>query len=94
MQLVYLNAAVVKLAGDPVFEIAGEEEPQAAASSARLVIAAASGLARRDWVRVAESGFVSDGWMVCIAAASSEAVKCGLVSRRGWWFSVVRVADE
>jgi hypothetical protein len=29
MQLAYLNAAVVKLAGDPVFGLAGEEEPQA-----------------------------------------------------------------
>jgi hypothetical protein len=78
MQLEYLNAAVVKLAGDPVFGLAGEEEPHPAASSARLAIAAAIGLARRDWVRAAESTFVCEGWMVCIVAASSEAVKCGL----------------
>jgi hypothetical protein len=49
MQLEYLNAAAVKLAGDPAPVLAGEE-PQPVASSARLAIAAASGFARRDWV--------------------------------------------
>jgi hypothetical protein len=84
MQLEYLNAAAVKLAADAAFGLAGEEEPHPAASNAMLAIAAASGLARRDWVRVTESRFVREGWMVCIAAASTEAVKCGLASRRGW----------
>jgi hypothetical protein len=83
MQLEYVNAAVVKLAGDPVFGLAGEEEPQPAASSARLAIVAAIGLARRDGVRAAQSRFVCEGLMVCISAASSETVKGGLVSRKG-----------
>jgi len=94
MQLEYLNAAAVKLAADPVFGLAGEEEPQPAASSARLAIAAAIGLARRDRVRAAESRFVCEGWMVCIAAASSEAVTYGWPVVEGGWFSVVRVAGE
>src|ERR1022692_1616477 len=83
MQLEYLNAAAVKLADDPVSGLAGEEEPHPAASSARLAISAAIGLARRDWVRAAESRFVCEGWTVCIAAASSEAVTCGLGENRG-----------
>ena len=65
MQVEYLNAAAVKLVGDPVLELFGEEAPQPATSSARLRIAAASSLARRDWVGAAESRFVSDlrvGW--------------------------------
>jgi hypothetical protein len=85
MQLAYLKAAVVKLAGDAVFGLAGEEEPQPAASSARLAIAAAVGLARRDGMRAAESWFVCEGLMVCIVAASSEAVNCGWPGCEGEW---------